>query len=86
MYRTTKTGGLPNLSYIARKPKPLGTEFKNIVDGMSGVMMWLEIQEGKNRMRALEHTEARGDRSVCIERGQRDVYFHSHTRANHGRR
>ena len=26
--RTTKTGGLPFLSFILRKPKPLGTEFK----------------------------------------------------------
>ena len=27
--RTTQTGGLPNISYIERKPKPLGTQFKN---------------------------------------------------------
>ena len=26
--RTTKTGGLPNISFILRKPEPLGTEFK----------------------------------------------------------
>ncbi|KAL7425984.1 hypothetical protein ACHAXM_000719 [Skeletonema potamos] len=26
--RTTKTGGLPFLSFILRKPKPIGTEFK----------------------------------------------------------
>ena len=26
--RTTATGGLPNISYILRKPEPLGTEFK----------------------------------------------------------
>ena len=25
---TTKTGGLPNISFIQRKPEPLGTEFK----------------------------------------------------------
>ena len=67
--RTTKTGGLPNLSYVARKPKPLGTEFKNVVDGMSGVMMWLEIQEGKERMRALEHTQALGGTAACVLRG-----------------
>ena len=50
MPRTTKTGTLPNLSYVARKPEPLGTEFKNIVDGVTGVLLWLEIQEGKQRM------------------------------------
>ena len=26
--RTSKTGGLPHLSYIKQKPEPLGTEFK----------------------------------------------------------
>ena len=26
--RTTPTGGLPTISYIMRKPEPLGTEFK----------------------------------------------------------
>ena len=26
--RTTATGGLPNISFICRKPEPLGTEFK----------------------------------------------------------
>ena len=37
------------MSYVARKPEPLGTEFKNLVDGLSGGMMWLEVQEGKDR-------------------------------------
>ena len=67
--RTTKTGGLPNLSYVACKPKPLGTEFKNVVDGMSGVMMWLEIQKGKDQLRALEHTQSLGGTTVCVLRG-----------------
>ena len=40
-----------------RKPKPLGTEFKNIVDGLTGVMLWLEIQEGKDRLRKLDYNE-----------------------------
>lgn len=42
--RTSQTGGLPNLSFIKRKPKPLGTEFKVVVDGASGMMVSLEIQ------------------------------------------
>jgi len=28
--RTTKTGNLPYLSFILRKPEPLGTEFKTL--------------------------------------------------------
>jgi hypothetical protein len=54
--RTTPTGGLPNISFIQRKPKPLGTEFKNSADGESGVMLFLEIQEGKKGM---EHARFR---------------------------
>ena len=53
-YRPRKdaSGGLPNLSYIHRKPKPLGTKFKAAVaDAETGVMMHLEIQEGKEAMR-----------------------------------
>ena len=44
--QTSKTGGLPNISFIKRKPKPLGTELKNGVDSDSGVMICAEIQEG----------------------------------------
>jgi len=53
--RTTKTGNLPNLLYVKRKLDPLGTEFKNIVDEMTGAMLWLEIQEDKVRMFTKEH-------------------------------
>jgi hypothetical protein len=44
--QTTALGGLPHLSFIKRKPKPLGTEFKNSCDGLHGVMLFLEVQEG----------------------------------------
>lgn len=48
--RTTPTGDLPHLSYVERKPKKLGTEFKCIADGTHGLMLYLEIQEGKDSM------------------------------------
>ena len=44
--RTTKSGNLPNLSYVERKPEPLGTELKVAMDGLIGKLLWLEIQEG----------------------------------------
>ena len=34
--QTTKTGGLPHLSFILRKPEPLGTEFKTIACAVTG--------------------------------------------------
>ena len=42
--------GMPHMSYVPRKPVPLGCEVKCVADGTSGVMMFLEIQEGKTRM------------------------------------
>ena len=41
---------MPHLSYIKKKPESLGTECKNLVDGLSGDMICLEIQEGVDRM------------------------------------
>ena len=48
--RTTKCGGLSHLSFIARKPKPLGAEFKCVADGSTGIMIFLELQEGAVRI------------------------------------
>ena len=44
--RTSKNGGLPNISFIKRKPEPLGTEFKTVCCPVSGVMTRMEIQRG----------------------------------------
>ncbi len=40
-------GGLPHLSYIKRKPKPLGTELKSACEGTMGMCINIEIQKGK---------------------------------------
>ena len=34
--RTSKCGGLPHISYVIRKPEPLGTEFKAAADPATG--------------------------------------------------
>jgi len=78
--RTTKTGGLPNLLYVCRKPELLGTEFKNIVDGMIVTMIWLEIQEVEHRMRALEYTHDLGGTAACVMRGVTKVSHFAHHR------
>ena len=41
--RTTKCGGLPNISFVERKPEPLGTEFNNVACAITGKMLTLEI-------------------------------------------
>ena len=65
-FRTTATDGLPNLSFIKRKPEPLGTEFKNLVDGLSGQMIWLDIQEGVSRMPKKEFSKMGGTAAYVL--------------------
>ena len=71
--RTTKSGTLPNLTFVARKPRPLGTEFKCIADGMSGCMLWLEIQEGKENMKKKDYQREMGATTAFVLRGARDL-------------
>eukprot|EP00873_Tetraselmis_striata_P023449 jgi/Tetstr1/443713/TSEL_031703.t1 len=66
--RSTKTGGLPNISFIKRKPKPLGTEGKTACDCATGVMIHFEIQEGRDAMRLKEHAPELGVAAACTLR------------------
>jgi hypothetical protein len=47
---------MPHLSFVKRKPEPLGCEMKCIACGTSGVMLAIEIQEGKEAMAEKQHT------------------------------
>jgi hypothetical protein len=49
--------GMPHMSYVPRKPVPLGCEVKCVADGTSGVMMYIELQEGKTRMMRLRFAD-----------------------------
>jgi hypothetical protein len=66
--RLDKLGGLPNISFIKRKPKPLGTEFKTICETETGVMKFMEVQEGKEAMRVKKHSQEYGVTSGCTIR------------------
>ena len=37
----------PHRMFVKRKPEPLGVEFKNIGDALSGIMLFMEITKGK---------------------------------------
>lgn len=52
--RTTKTGNLPHLSKIDRKPEPLGTELKVTASCFLNLCIYLEIQKGKTNMQGME--------------------------------
>jgi hypothetical protein len=36
-------GGLPHLSFIKRKPQPLGTDLKSVCEGTFGIFIFIEI-------------------------------------------
>ena len=38
-FRTTAKGNLPHLSYILRKPDPLGTEFNTVAFSVTGALL-----------------------------------------------
>ena len=58
--KTTKTGGLPNITYEPRKPKPLGTMLRNGVEATTGIMVTQDIVEGAEAQREKRYT---GDES-----------------------
>ena len=60
--------GMPHLSFVKRKPEPLGAEVKNLCDGVSGVMLHLEIQEGKTRMAAKKYCQKYKATTACTVR------------------
>ena len=66
--RTTKLGGLVNILYVARKPEPLGTEYKCIVCPVLNIMCFLEIQRGKDGMKQLPYHSSLGATSACALR------------------
>ena len=51
--------GIPHLTKIIRKPKGVGTEVKCLADGVVGIMLQLEICEGKE-------TEAQRSDRICL--------------------
>ena len=53
--KTTKTGGLPNITFEPRKPKPLGTMLKNGVEATTGIMVTQDIVEGADAQRVKKY-------------------------------
>ena len=61
-------GGIPHLSFIKRKPKPLGLELKCVCDGETGIMLFLEIQEGAVRMARKKYVNEYKATTACTLR------------------
>jgi len=69
-YKPWKTtlGGLPNISFVQCKPKPLGTSLKCVTDVATGAMTYLEIQEGRDPMRLKNTAKELGVTVACAYR------------------
>jgi hypothetical protein len=61
-------GGLPHMSYIKRKPKPLGTELKSVCEGTMGICVFIEIQKGKVAMARKKFHRQFGVTTACTVR------------------
>lgn len=66
--RSTKTGGLPHLSYVMRKLEPLGLEWKVTRCTVTGIIMHLEIMRGKEGMKSSKYQSEYGATTACILR------------------
>ena len=66
--RTKATGDLPHLSFILRKPEPLGTEFKCVACAETGVLLFVEVQRGKRGMLESKFQKEFGATSACTLR------------------
>ena len=65
-----RVDGIPHQVKITRKPEGVGAEFKSVADPHSGILMHLEIQEGKMPMRLKEYYAEYGAGAACTLRKQ----------------
>ena len=67
--QTRSTGNLPNISFVWRKPEPLGTELKTVASaGSNGPIVHAEVQEGKIGMRNKKFYNSHGSYCACTLR------------------
>ena len=66
-FRTTAKGNLPHLSYIFRKPDPLGTEFKTVACSVTGALLFIEVQRGKEGMKNSRYQQELGATAACTK-------------------
>ena len=59
--KTSKLGGLPNISFEPRKPVPLGTMFKNGVECISGIFAFQDVVMGAENQQKKKYY---GDNSI----------------------
>ena len=64
----TKCGNLPNISFIIRKSEPLGIELKCVCCAVTGIMLYVEIQRSKEKMKQASFNAELGATAGCVVR------------------
>ena len=72
-FRTTEKGNLPHLSYIFRKPEPLGTKFKTVVCSVTGALLFIEVQRGKEGMKDSRYQKELGSTAACTNQMMEEI-------------
>ena len=67
-FRTTAKGNLPHFSYIFRNPEPLGTEFNTVACSVTGALLFIEVQRGKEGMKHSRYQKELGATTACTKR------------------
>ena len=67
-FRTTAKVNLTHLSYIFRNPEPLGTEFKTVACSVTGALLFIEVQRGKEGMKNSRYQRGLGSTAACTKR------------------
>ena len=65
---TMAKGNLPHLSYIFRKPEPLGIEFKTVACSVTWALLFIEVQRGKEGMKESHYQQEFGATVECTNR------------------
>jgi len=64
--QTRATGNLPHLSFILHKLENLGTEFKVVACSITGIILYLEIQKGREKMQQANYSNQCGVTAACV--------------------
>ena len=67
-FQTRVKGNLPHFSYIFRKLEPLVIDFKIVVCSITGALIFIELQRGKEGMKFSNHQQDIGSTEVCTNR------------------
>ena len=67
-FRTTAKGNLPHLSYIFRKPEPLGTNFKTFACYVTGALLFIEVKIRKEWIKYSHYQHDMGSTAACTKR------------------